>query len=84
MQSFLGFDRFRGQDKGTPAESKAQEKPTLAAAAADEKGNNNDLSSTAAPGTPTGNKNPFLHAWQDPLANLKTIAPCVQLADLNG
>ncbi len=84
MQSLLGLDRFRSQDKGAPAESKAQEKFALATALSDEKANNSDLSATAAPGTPSGSKNPFLHAWQDPLANLKTIAPCIQLADLNG
>ena len=26
----------------------------------------------------------WLHAWHDPVANLKAFAPCVRLADLNG
>lgn len=27
---------------------------------------------------------PWLHAWFDPLANLKTVTSCVRLADLSG
>jgi hypothetical protein len=30
------------------------------------------------------NRGPWLHAWHDPLAGLKTITPLVRLADLNG
>jgi Ciliary BBSome complex subunit 1 len=30
------------------------------------------------------NSNPWLHAWYDPLAGLKTVASCVRLTDLNG
>ena len=29
-------------------------------------------------------KNPWLHAWHDPLAGLKTMTSCVRLGDLMG
>jgi hypothetical protein len=46
-------------------------------------------SSSATPAPTTGNpkekeiKGPFLHAWNDPLANVKTNSACVKLVDLN-
>lgn len=29
-------------------------------------------------------KNPWLHAWKDPVADLKAFSPCMRLVDLNG
>lgn len=29
-------------------------------------------------------KSPWLHAWYDPLSNLRTLTRCMRLADLNG
>lgn len=29
-------------------------------------------------------KSPWLHAWHDPVADLKTFSPCVRVCDLNG
>jgi hypothetical protein len=27
---------------------------------------------------------PWMHAWYDPLSNIKTVSSCVKLADLHG
>lgn len=29
-------------------------------------------------------KTPWLHAWRDPVADLKAYSPCIRLVDLNG
>ena len=33
---------------------------------------------------PTPSRSPWLHAWHDPLSNLKTTAACVRMGDING
>jgi hypothetical protein len=55
-----------------------------------DKSANNEASAKAAaeslpaePMSPNTNKNPFLHAWHDPLASLKTVSSCIDVADLN-
>jgi Bardet-Biedl syndrome 1 protein len=40
-------------------------------------------SANATISTAGGVKSPLLHAWYDPLANIKTNTSCVKLVDLN-
>jgi Bardet-Biedl syndrome 1 protein len=42
------------------------------------------VASSSAAGATADSKNPWLHAWYDPLAGLKTNTHCVRLGDLYG
>jgi Bardet-Biedl syndrome 1 protein len=44
---------------------------------------NPTLTSAPTAGNASSQKTPLLHAWHDPLANIKTNNSCVRLVDLN-
>ncbi len=44
---------------------------------------NSAAATSTASNAPKPDKNPFLNAWHDPLANIKTNQSCVKLVDLN-